>query len=293
MLSTGVARNNEAKVMRQLLLRADQNRSLLVRQSQREIAVAIDVHQPTVSKTLARLEDKELLVRIRGKGLKDSDSFLLTAPHMCKVISLEEPENAGSSSDNTLRAYVHPLFGSGGLGAGVADTMAQLSEYSLPLGRHRLLRLRQGTITSGVPLSDPYVGLRQIPAPARPSRGRSIADLAASRRRHPDTIRRHLETLARHGLAFQSNGLWWRVRFAASTVMAELDIIDTVERKEQEYERQRRQRYQQLASMERNGVPVLHQMVVSGCTTYVSPLGEVVWTDPQPLPDGKAAGESA
>jgi len=50
-LSTGAARNTEIKVLRHLLMRAEQRHSWLVEgESQRTIAVSIDIHQPTVSK---------------------------------------------------------------------------------------------------------------------------------------------------------------------------------------------------------------------------------------------------
>jgi len=65
-LSTGAARNTEIKVLRHLLMRAEQRHSWLVEgESQRTIAVSIDIHQPTVSKALTRLHTAGVLTEIR------------------------------------------------------------------------------------------------------------------------------------------------------------------------------------------------------------------------------------
>ncbi len=66
LFSRGVAGLNERKVLRYLLQRADQSGSLLVQESQRQIAEAVDVHQPTVSKALRRLREKGWLEPVRA-----------------------------------------------------------------------------------------------------------------------------------------------------------------------------------------------------------------------------------
>jgi len=142
-LSTGTARNTEIKVLRHLLMRAEQRHNWLVEgESQRTIAVSIDIHQPTVSKALTRLHTANVLTKLpteNSRNSRNSPGYLLRA---AKEVSIEETKTAGLPIDNPARAAVHPLFGAGGLGAGPADTFAMLSELSRPVLRGRLIRTR-------------------------------------------------------------------------------------------------------------------------------------------------------
>jgi len=130
-LSTGAARNTEIKVLRHLLMRAEQRHSWLVEgESQRTIAVSIDIHQPTVSKALTRLHTAGVLTKMpteNSRNSRNSPGYLLRAP---KEVSIARTRTAGLPIDNPSRAAVHSLFGAGGLGAGPADTFAMLSELS-------------------------------------------------------------------------------------------------------------------------------------------------------------------
>ncbi len=264
----GAGPGDELKVMRCLLLRAKQQGTLQVTQSQRQIAVAIDVHQPTVSKVLVRLEERGLLTRQSGAGLTGAGRYDLVPPTRLKELSAEDPPPAGIRTDNAMRVLVHPLFGAGGLGPGPADTFALLSEYSQRLGRHRLVRLRPGTAATG--LGNTKAGTRQIPAPARHGRGLPVKQLAALRQRSEPTIRKHLKTLEQVGLVFERDGRWWRVRFNPDAVVDELGVVDTVARKRQEYVRQRRNRFRALSRTSYDGTAAsVREEVVDGALTYV------------------------
>jgi DNA-binding MarR family transcriptional regulator len=281
LLSRGAGRNNEQKIMRYLLLRAQQHRVLAISESQRQIAQAIDVHQPTVSNVLTRLEGKGLLTRQPAKALDLSDTYLLTPPHLLKALSPEEPTSAGSSGDKPMRAYVHPLFGAGGLGPGPADTFAQLDEFTRRLGRGRLVRLRKGTADQAP--EDAYTGIRQVPRPAGHGRGLTVEELAKRRGRSLSTVRRHLQKLKKDGLVFEVDGRWWRVRFNPDAVVRELNITDTAERKRIEYERQRRQRREALGRLhsERDQSVVRQESLDGTVTSVCTRTGEVLTWHPQ------------
>jgi len=285
-LSTGTARNTEIKVLRHLLMRAEQRRSWLIEgESQRTIAVSIDIHQPTVSKALTRLHTAGVLIKMpsentrNSRNTRNSPGYLLRA---AKEVSIEETKTAGLPIDNPARAAVHPLFGAGGLGAGPADTFAMLSELSRPVLRGRLIRTRQGSKASAL-LADPYLTVRQIPRP-EPGQGLTVAQLADQRGRSTSTLRNHLKVLRRVGLAFQVEGRWWRTRFDPEAVVAELQINDTAELKQLTYLRQRRQWWEAKAELvDSEDQPLFVKVLEEGHVAFVDACtGVVAWRDPQP-----------
>jgi DNA-binding MarR family transcriptional regulator len=285
-LSKGIARTSEVRVMRHLLMRADQQGTWLITgESQRTIAQSIDVHQPTVSKVLKRLADLGFMKELSyGRGRSRANDYLLTAPDALKELSIEVPEIAGTSIDNSVRASVHRLFGAGGLSGSVADTFGALSEWYLPFGRGRLIKIRRESPPSPL-LTNPYVGKRQIPQAAAAMEGRTVAEIAAVIRRSPSTVRKHLKRLEQEGMAFCLEGRWWRTRFDPEALADELDVADTAERKRLEYLRQRRVRFDwQSQILDRDGEPILEKVITeSGHAIYVSPkTGEIMWQDPDP-----------
>jgi DNA-binding CsgD family transcriptional regulator len=251
-------------------------------ESQRTIAVSIDIHQPTVSKALTRLHTANVLTKLpteNSRNSRNSPGYLLRT---AKEVSIEETKTAGLPIDNPARAAVHPLFGAGGLGAGPADTFALLSELSRPVLRGRLIRTRQGSEASAL-LADPYLTVRQIPRP-EPGQGLTVAQLADQRGRSTSTLRNHLKVLRRVGLAFQVAGLWWRTRFDPEALVAELQINDTAALKRLTYHRQRRQWWDANAELvDSQNQPLYVKTLVDGHATFVDPnTGVVAWRDPHP-----------
>jgi hypothetical protein len=136
LFSAGVAGLNERKVVRYLLLGADRTGSLSVQESQRQIAVAIDVHQPTVSQALRRLRGLGWLMPAPSGRAGVSNSYVLQEPPVAEqTLSTKSTSPAECLVDNSLPAQVHPLFGADGLGAGVAETFAGLPELYLRAGK--------------------------------------------------------------------------------------------------------------------------------------------------------------
>ncbi len=89
LLSRGVAANNERKVLRYLLTQAERTGSLLVKESQRQIAEHIDVHQPTVVKVIRRLVAAGWLTPVPSRLAGVPNQYLL-----------KEPSAVGTSSES-------------------------------------------------------------------------------------------------------------------------------------------------------------------------------------------------
>ncbi len=279
LLSPAVARNNERKVLRYLLMRARYRGSLLVQESQRQIAEKVDVHQPTVSLTLRRLKTLGWITP-RGRS-----RWLLHPPASAETLSTRTPPSAGSLVDNAsvqMPAQVHPLFGAGGLGPGPAETFAALSEYVIRLRRGRLIRARKGSAKSPG-LTDPYRGSRRIPKPTAGG-GATVRDLTARTGKAQTTVRNHLRVLTAAGLACEVSGLWYRTHFDPEAVVRELGVQDTTVVKAAEYVRQRRNLWNARADGRfGDDVAPVTKELVGGHWYYLDQhTQEVLWIDPVP-----------
>ena len=287
-LTRGVAGTTEVKVMRHLLMRAEQMKSWTVSgESQRTIGTSIDVHQATVSKALHRLESLDI-ISMRRKGRR-ATSYCITGPWTRKELSIEGSKAAGTSIDAFSRASVHPLFGAGGLGASRLDTFSVLCEWSSPLGRGRLVRLRAGTARQA---PDPVGQLRRIPRAALGAEGLTPTQVAERTGLTASTVRRHLKDLLRVGLVIHNGGLWWRTRFHANAVAQELTVIDTASQKKVEYHRQRRVMWDRAVEEEvdAQGNPCFEVCYESGYAQYVDcQTGEIRWSDPVPQATARSA----
>ena len=293
-LSKGIAGVTELKVLRYLLMIAERKSTLLIAgQSQRRMSEAIDVHQPTVSKALERMERAGVLKRRTRGGSTTSASYLLAKAPTRMALSEENPETAGMPTDTSMRAYVHSLFGSSGLGGSVSSTFAALSELETDHGESFMgVRVRPGSRPSAG-LEDPYVGQRQIPRPASPAEGRTPVQLSQMTGRQPSTTRRHLKRLEAAGLAFVENGVWWRNRYDPAQVADELGIVDTPARKSRAHEAQRRAHLNRLCeASDSDEAPVLMKEDFGGHPAYVwRDSGEVFWVDLEgELPKTQEAG---
>lgn len=287
-LTRGIAGNTEVKVMRHLLMRAEQTKSWTVSgESQRTIGTSIDVHQATVSKALHRLETLNI-ISMRRKGRR-ATSYCITGPWTRKELSIEGRKAAGTSIDAFSRASVHPLFGAGGLGASRLDTFSVLSEWSSPLGRGRLVRLRAGTARQA---PDPVGQPRRLPRAALGVEGLTPKQVAVLTGLTASTVRRHLKDLLRVGLVIHDGGLWWRTRFHADAVAEELAIIDTAARKAAEYDRQRRLWWDHAVEEEvdAQGNSRYEVCYESGYAQYVDcQTGEIRWSGPVPQATARSA----
>jgi len=295
-LSKGVAGNTEVKVMRHLLLRVEQQHTWsLKKESQRTIAESIDVHQPTICKALKRLGAAKVL-EVRPRFGRDR-AYRVVPPWASETLSIEKGEAAGTSIDNFSRASVHPLFGAGGLGAGLQDTFAALPELNVQLTRGRLVRLRAGSRVHAdqARLLDSYVGARQIPRAVLGKTGVTASHVARVTGRHPSTVRAHLKRLEQHGLAVKDGCVWWRVRFDPETVQQELGIVDTVALKAVNHHLQRRLWWESRCDddLTTDGQPRFEKVHQDGQVQFVDcRTGEVRWRDPVPETERQVAGGS-
>ena len=280
-LTRGVAGTTEVKVMRHLLMRAEQTGNWIVNgESQRTIGTNIDVHQSTVSVALGRLETLGIISISRKR--RRTMAYRITPSWTRKESSIEGRKAVGTSIDAFSRASVHPLFGAGGLGASRLDTFAVLREWSVRVGRRRLVRLRAGT---GRHAPDPVGQLRRVPRAAPGGEGLTPMQVSVLTGRSTSTVRRHLKDLLRAGLVIHHDGLWWRARFHADAVAQELAVVDTAARKAVEYDRQRRLMWDHAVEEEvdARGNPRYEVRYDSGHAQYVDrQTGEIRWTDPVP-----------
>ena len=84
-------KRNERKVLRFLLKWAEYRGSLRVTESQRQIAEAIDVQQPRVSKILKRLQDQGWLTVMTPATPWTPATYHLHLPEVCKGVSTRSP----------------------------------------------------------------------------------------------------------------------------------------------------------------------------------------------------------
>jgi DNA-binding MarR family transcriptional regulator len=289
--SKGTPGLTERRILVYLIEAARLGRSVLVAESQRQIAEAIDRHQPTVSHALKRLEALGWLRRLAGVDPLAPTPYVLLRPGVCTDISTEKPSflSAGSEVDTTMHPHVHRLFGPAGLGPGVEETFAALPEYRVKMTRGYLVRNLPGyPVTPG--LLDPWHGTRQIPRPAS-GVGMTVRDLVEVTGKHPSTIRRHLKKLLDRGLVFEKTqdtgpSWWWRLRFDPDQVADRDDIPHTAELKAAQHEAQRLANYESL-STSAHGPPRVLVEVVGDQRLYVDGVTGAVLASIKATPESK------
>jgi DNA-binding transcriptional ArsR family regulator len=279
LFSRGSSGLNERKVVRYLLERADRWGSFRVQESQRQIAEAIDIHQPTVAKTLRRLVDRGWIEVESARQYGVANSYLLleqtgTDPEL----STKSQTPAKTLVDNFRSAHVHPLFGADGLGPGPAETYSVLPELIRPV-RPGLwtVALRAGTIGSTVP--EPHASRRQVPGPLRQLDGVTVQEIVAARGLQERTIRRDLARMLAYDLVLQRDGRWYRYRCNPDAVTAELGIVDTSARKAAEPDRQRRGYFEQLSRPQGSRPARFKKLVGDGRVSFFSvSTGAEIWS---------------
>ena len=292
LFSSGTAGLTERRILGYLIEAARLGRSVLVRESQRQISVAIDMQRPTVSHGLKRLEDLGWLRRLAGVDPLAPTPYVLLLPEVCTGIPTKgpagyiTPTTAGTSVGMSMHAHVHRLFGPAGLGPGVEETFAALPEYRVKMTRGFLVHKLPGFPVTPE-LLNPWQGTRQIPRPAS-AVGMTVRDLVEVTGKHPSTIRRHLEKLLDRGLVFEETqpdgpSRLWRVRFDPDQVADRDGIPPTADLKAVQYEAQRATNYEGLI---RSGSSRFRVEVVGNQRLYVDAItGAVLATVTEPNPD--------
>ncbi len=279
----------ERKVLRYLLARAEYRRSTRVIESQRQVAEAIDIHQPTVCRVLKRLEILGWLAKEGRTSPWSPCSYVLHVPDMVTEVSSTRPAVAPARFlvDTPPTAWVHRLFGPQGLGPGPAETFAVLPEWQLPLGRGRLIRVRPDSQSTTRLRARPAT--RRLPS-ARDGSGMTVAELVAATGKSKSTVLRHVKRLAERNLIFSVLGAdrqmrWWRYRFDPDVVADDYGIPETSQLKVEKHAVQRRHFYEGLtATMPRPPPSRVIRIVREGRWAYVDVTsGEVLWRDPKPL----------
>jgi DNA-binding transcriptional ArsR family regulator len=287
----GRAKVTDRAVLAYLLEKARLNKSRRVREAQRQMAEHIDIQHRTVSKSLGRLEHGGWFTRTRGSGPGAIDTITLVLPEKAVSTPTELP-TGGSTSVGVLTDFpVHRLFGSAGLGRGVAETFAALPEWHHATGRGFLIRVSPGSQNSEL-LLDPRKGSRRIPPPPK-GRGLTVAQLVERTDKAPGTVRLHLKKLFSRGMVFKDNdGLWWRYRLDPDQLADKDEVPHTAHLKAKAHTRERRSYYRGLIRSDqvRNRTPSVQLVHGLDGDTYVNPsTGEILWIDtdpPETDPDG-------
>jgi DNA-binding transcriptional ArsR family regulator len=287
----GRAKVTDRAVLAYLLEKARLNKSPRVREAQRQIAEHIDIQHRTVSKSLRRLEHSGWITRTRGSGPGAIDTIMLVLPERAVSTPTELP-TGGSTSVGVLTDYpVHRLFGSAGLGRGVAETFAALPEWQRATGRGFLIRVSPGSQSSEL-LLDPRKGSRRIPSPAK-GHGLTVAQLVERTRKAPGTVRLHLKRLFSRGMVFKDNdGLWWRFRLDPDQLADRDGVPHTAQLKAEVHISERRSYFRGLIRSDqvRNRAPSVQLVHGTDGDNYVNVrTGEVLWIDtdpPETDPDG-------
>ncbi len=272
--SQGRARTTEAMVLEYLLSWARTARSPVVRQSQRQIAQATDVGLAPVNRAIARLIQQGWLIRHR-RDWTQIDGLELVMPAAISATTTE-PLAEGVSVVALMALAVHPIFGSRGLGQGVAETFAMLPEFRRPLATRSgyLVRVSPGS-AQDVPGRPP--SSRPVPPP--PSGSATVAQLADRTGKAPTTVRRHLRRLSQVGLTFRDDaGRWWRYRAHPDWVAERYGIEDGSIAKGRLFDQHRRNWFvpQVMAGD-------VHRDEHSDSDVYVeASTGEVRWVDWDP-----------
>ena len=283
-LGSGRTRTTDRKVMSYLVMAATRKISLMVTsESQRKISAAIDIHQPTVAKSLSRLRQRGLIEYSTARGLRTINRYLIKLPSACANVSMEDLPSAGTSIDTSVRVYTHPLFGTGGLGGAVVETFACLSENRRPIRAGWLVPVRpRKNKTLPIPR---VVTKRSIPKAVPGNEGRTPRLIAAHLHRNPSTVRRHLHRLTEAGLVYQRDGLWWRYWFNPDAVAAELGVQDTASEKRSKHAHERYRQAEQFCDLlDQRGNPQAVRVIDDGVGLIVKiPTGEIIWQGPVPL----------
>jgi hypothetical protein len=249
LFSRGIAGVTERRVITYLLEAARLKHSLLVRESQRQIAEAIDRRAATVNTVLSRLEGLGWIRRLAGVDLCAPAPILVLLPNLQKDSSNIEAAVppplllAGPLVVTPAHSPVHRLFGPAGLGGGAEETFAALPEYRVKLRRRSLVRILPGApATPG--LLNPWQGTRPISRPAT-SGAPTIQDLSEASGKHPSTIRRQLKKMLEWRLVFEETrpgqpSRWWRLRFDPEWVADGHQIPHTSDIKAFTHARERR-----------------------------------------------------
>ena len=223
LFTCGAAGLTERRVMGYLIESARLGRSVVVAESQRQIAEAIDQRQATVGRTLKRLERLGWLRPLVVIDRLAPTPLLLLLPEVCSVVSTQVPAvhidplpTAGTWVDTNTHNDVHRLFGSQGLGPGPSETFSSLPEHRILVTRGYLAQVMPGSQSSPL-LTNPWQGKRQIPHDPGDG-GRTVLELAYATGKNRSTVAKHLKKLHDRGLAFsvQEHGhppRWWRYRF--------------------------------------------------------------------------------
>ncbi|TQJ07209.1 DNA-binding transcriptional ArsR family regulator [Lapillicoccus jejuensis] len=278
--SKGRARTSEELVIQHVASWATSTGRPIVRQSQRQISLAVGIGLKSVNSTIRRIEQQGWVVR-HSRPAGSIDGLELAVPvdlrGTTKYFSAELP-----SVVPLMDRALHPLFGSRGLGPGPAETFSHLAEHHRRLMRGYLVRVSPGTI-SDPPGRPPSA--RPLPAAGK-GPGRTVAELVELTGKTRRTVRHHLRRLNEVGLAFcDSSERWWRYRAHPDWVAERYRIGDVTPVRRDLYDRQRRAWFRpQLAS---GRVKRLHE---DGVHKYVDRVsGEIRWIDTNPPDTGPRA----
>lgn len=276
----------ERQVLRYLLLRARFGGCLQIKESQRQIGEAIDVHQVEVSKIMKGLREKGWLIRDKGGKPWAQDTNVAKVPVVLKSLSTTNPavSNVGSQSFYCEpRALVHRLFGPAGLGAAVAETFAALPEWHRVLPNGHLVRVLPGSSLTPL-LLNPLRAQRTLPPPWY-GPGVTVEQIARSTGRAAPTVSRHLQRLYGKRLIFsQRHGReparWWRYRFDPDVVADRDHIPDTAQAKAHKHAAERIRFFNDLSSSAGSPSPLVRQERFGQIRYLERATGELVWTQP-------------
>ncbi|USQ75357.1 hypothetical protein [Ornithinimicrobium cryptoxanthini] len=274
-VSKGRARTSDSLVLEHLAWNARSTRRRVVWQSQRQISEATTIRLETVNRAIARLVKQGWLER-QGRNEFGTLGLELALP-MCISGTSKDPLARGHLDVPVLHRELHPIFGSGGVGPGVAETYRHLPELRMKLIRRKgtLRRVTPGT-PAGFLARQPS---RRMPPPPRGS-GRTVADLVQVTGRHPSTVRGHLKKLGQLGLAFRDDrNRWWRYLTDPDWIARRAHIEDPTPERRAVWERQRRARHELFTAQ-----GYVRRVDTDGVVIYAdAESGQVLWQDNHPV----------
>ncbi len=182
----GRCRRLDQDVFKSLAREAIRTGKRTVSKSQRQLAEDAGTRQPTVSKSVRRLEEQDLLQRLSSG--REQTAVRLTADWTRESASTYNPAPAGTSVESLFRvAPAHPVFSAGGLRGGHRLTYEVLSLYRRPIRAGWLVASR-----GRVSLPLPRPGWRRVAAPTRRG-GLRPKDIASLTGQTADTVRAQLK----------------------------------------------------------------------------------------------------
>lgn len=268
-LFTPRGRPSEVKVMRYLIACAERNKCRKVQESQRQIAVATDIRQPTVSKALQRLEELGWITRPKRRANSEAGWYLLTEPSTLMDVSTCLPaSSAGTAVDTSVSALVHRLFGPQGLRGGISETLAELSLPSDCSDKNTSQLMHHSRWD------------RRVPEPLNRG-GLSTMELHRITGTPLPTLRRHLRRLESFAMAVRdTDGLWWRQAFDPDELADSLNIKHSGELKRAQYHRERCAYWEERTKLDHDDRRCVHRVDDGHAVQYVHPrTGQVLWTD--------------